>query len=82
MQEKNFIVQFLKAQNFCASHFVKIGTKIITNKIAAIYLGAVGIGIIGIVENLLSILFGIVNFGLTSSSVREIALLNKKNLKR
>lgn len=80
MQEKNFYSPIFKSTKiFGASHFVKIGTKIITNKIAAIYLGAVGIGIIGIVENLLSILFGIVNFGLTSSSVREIALLNKES---
>lgn len=80
MQEKNFYSPIFKSTKiFGASHFVKIGTKIITNKIAAIYLGAIGIGIIGIVENLLSILFGIVNFGLTSSSVREIALLNKES---
>ncbi|UGS24359.1 oligosaccharide flippase family protein [Flavobacterium channae] len=77
MQEKNFHNLIFKSTRiFGASHLVKVGTKVITNKIAAIYLGAVGIGIIGIVENLLSILFGLVNFGLTSSSVREIALLN------
>ena len=77
MQEKNFHNLIFKSTRiFGVSHLVKVGTKVITNKIAAIYLGAVGIGIIGIVENLLSVLFGLVNFGLSSSSVREIALLN------
>lgn len=81
MQEKTFHRVILKSTGiFGIAHLVKIVTKIVTNKIAAIYLGAIGIGIIGIVENLLSILFGLVNFGLSSSSVREIALLSNDDV--
>lgn len=81
MQEKTFHRVILKSTGiFGIAHLVKIVTKIVTNKIAAIYLGAIGIGIIGIVENLLSILFGLVNFGLSSSSVREIALLSNNDI--
>lgn len=81
MQEKTFHRVILKSTGiFGIAHLVKIVAKIVTNKIAAIYLGAIGIGIIGIVENLLSILFGLINFGLSSSSVREIALLSNDDI--
>ena len=75
MQDKNFHFSILKSTGiFGVSHLVKIVAKVIVNKFAALFLGTIGVGIIGLVENLLSVLYGFVNFGIPASSVREIAL--------
>jgi O-antigen/teichoic acid export membrane protein len=80
MQDKNFHFSILKSTGiFGVSHLVKIVAKVIVNKVAALYLGAIGIGIIGLVENLLSVLNGFVNFGIPASSVREIALATNES---
>lgn len=77
MQEKNYHFSILKSTGiFGISHLIKIIAKVIVNKVAAIYLGTIGVGIVGLVENLLSLIFSVVNFGLPSSAVREIALLS------
>jgi O-antigen/teichoic acid export membrane protein len=79
MQEKNYHFSILKSTGiFGISHLVKIIAKVIVNKVAALYLGTIGVGIIGLVENLLSLIFSVVNFGLPSSAVREIALLSNE----
>jgi O-antigen/teichoic acid export membrane protein len=79
MQEKNYHFSILKSTGiFGISHLVKIIAKVIVNKVAAIYLGTIGVGIVGLVENLLSLIFSVVNFGLPSSAVREIALLSNE----
>ncbi len=79
MQEKNYHFSILKSTGiFGISHLVKIITKVIVNKVAAIYLGTIGVGIVGLVENLLSLIFSVINFGLPSSAVREIALLSNE----
>lgn len=80
MQDKNFHFSILKSTGiFGVSHLVKIVAKVIVNKVAAVYLGTIGVGIIGLVENLLSVLYGFVNFGIPASSVREIALATNKS---
>lgn len=81
MQDKNFHFSILKSTGiFGVSHLVKIIAKVIVNKVAALYLGTIGIGIIGLVENLLSVIYGFVNFGIPASSVREIALLTNESI--
>jgi O-antigen/teichoic acid export membrane protein len=80
MQDKNFHFSILKSTGiFGVSHVVKIAAKIVVNKFAALYLGTIGLGIIGLVENLLSVIYGFVNFGIPASSVREIALLTNES---
>ena len=80
MQDKNFHFSILKSTGiFGVSHVVKIAAKIVVNKFAALYLGTIGVGIIGLVENLLSVIYGFVNFGIPASSVREIALLTNES---
>lgn len=81
MQDKNFHFSILKNTGiFGVSHLIKIVAKVIVNKFAALFLGTAGVGIIGLVENLLSVLYGFVNFGIPSSSVREIAFaVNESN---
>ena len=80
MQDKNFHFSILKSTGiFGVSHVVKIVAKVIVNKFAALFLGTVGVGIIGLVENLLSVLYGFVNFGIPASSVREIGLVTNES---
>lgn len=80
MQDKNFHFSILKSTGiFGVSHLVKIVAKVIVNKVAALYLGIIGVGIIGLVENLLSLLYSFVNFGIPASSVREIALATNES---
>ena len=80
MQDKNFHFSILKSTGiFGVSHVVKIAAKIVVNKFAALYLETIGVGIIGLVENLLSVIYGFVNFGIPASSVREIALLTNES---
>lgn len=61
---------------FGLSQFVKIGVKLVSNKVAAIFLGTAGIGMIGLLENILALIQGFTGLGIASSSVREVALLN------
>lgn len=77
MQNKNFHHSFIKSTQFFGfSQLIRIVAKVIVNKFAALFLGPIGIGIIGLVENLLSIIYGLVSFGIPVSSVREIATLS------
>ena len=61
---------------FGLSQFVKIAVKLISNKVAAIFLGTAGIGMIGLLENILALIQGLTGLGIASSSVREVALIN------
>lgn len=67
---------FKNTSLFGVSHAVKIIARIVTNKVAAIFIGPVGIGIIGILENIIGLIQGFTNFGIAQSSVREIALIS------
>src|SRR5690606_27508556 len=66
---------------FGVSQFVKIAVKLISNKVAAIFLGTVGIGMIGLLENILALIQGFTSLGIASSSVREVAILNDDSKK-
>lgn len=67
---------FKNTSLFGVSQAVKIVTRIVTNKVAAIFIGPAGIGVIGILENIISLIQGFTNFGIAQSSVREIALIS------
>ncbi len=78
MQEEQFHITILKKTSlYGLSHGVKIIARLLINKFAAIFLGTVGIGIIGFLENILVLIQGFSNFSLATSSVREIAVLEK-----
>lgn len=67
---------------FGVSQFIKIAVKLISNKVAAIFLGTAGIGMIGLLENILALIQGFTSLGIASSSVREVALLNDNPKKK
>lgn len=59
---------------FSLSHFINIASKIVINKVAAITLGAAGIGMVGILQSLLDLLKTFFSFGLPQSAVRDISV--------
>ena len=63
---------------FAVSQVIGIGSRLVCNKAAAVFLGSAGIGLIGLIDNVLRLIHGVTNFGIASSSVREIALLDQK----
>lgn len=60
---------------FGISQIIKIAVKVLANKAAAIFLGTAGIGIIGLLENIIGIIQSVTGLGIASSSIREIALV-------
>jgi O-antigen/teichoic acid export membrane protein len=81
MQKESFHrIIFKNTGLFGFSHVVKILVRLVSNKFAAIFLGPLGIGVIGFIENILSLILGFTNMGIASSSVREIALITDERL--
>lgn len=77
MNQKSFHSIIFKSTGlFGISQLIKIIVRVVTNKVAALFLGPTGIGIIGLLENILALILGFTNFGIASSSVREIALVS------
>lgn len=77
MSEKSFHrIIFKNTGLFGVSQFIKIAVKLISNKVAAIFLGTAGIGMIGLLENILALIQGFTSLGIASSSVREVAVLD------
>lgn len=64
---------------FGFSQVLRIIMRIITNKVAAVFIGTAGIGIIGLIENILNLIKGITDVGISSSSVREIAVISEED---
>lgn len=67
---------------FSLSHFINIFSKIVINKVAAITLGASGIGMIGILQSLLDLLKTFFSFGLPQSSIRDISVSSIASLEK
>lgn len=63
---------------FAVSQLIGIGARLICNKVAAVLIGPAGIGVLGLIDNILRLIHGVTNFGIASSSVREIALLDNE----
>ncbi|GAA4268113.1 oligosaccharide flippase family protein [Hyunsoonleella aestuarii] len=82
MNQKSFHkVIFKNTRLFGASQIVTMMARLFSNKIAAIFLGPTGIGIIGLLGNILGLIYSITNLGIASSSVREIALEDQESNK-
>ena len=82
MNQKSFHkVIFKNTRLFGASQIVTMIARLFSNKIAAIFLGPTGIGIIGLLGNILGLIYSITNLGIASSSVREIALEDQESNK-
>ncbi|WP_166967629.1 oligosaccharide flippase family protein [Yeosuana marina] len=78
MQHKSFYkIIFKNTGLYGVSQLIKILVRLFSNKIAAIFLGPLGVGIIGLLENVLGLIRGFTNFGISDSSVREIALTDQ-----
>lgn len=67
----------LKATSvFGIMQIVKMIISIVGNKFVAIFLGPIGIGTVGLLNNVLNIISSVSSFGIATVSVREIALAN------
>lgn len=64
---------------FGFSQVLRILMRLVTNKVAAVFIGASGIGIIGLIENILNLIKGVSDLGVSSSSVREVAVISTED---
>ena len=72
--------QVLKATSlFGGVQIVSIIAAILRSKFAAIFIGPIGIGILGILNSALNLITGVSKLGLDSSSIKEIASTNSLN---
>jgi O-antigen/teichoic acid export membrane protein len=62
---------------FGMMQIMKMFISIVGSKFVAVFLGPVGIGTVGLLNNTLMILTSISSFGITTTSVREIAIADK-----
>jgi O-antigen/teichoic acid export membrane protein len=73
----NSHLNILKATSiFGIMQVAKMIISIIGNKFVAIFLGPIGIGTVGLLNNVLSIISSATSFGISTVSVREIAVAN------
>lgn len=73
----NSYLNILKATSvFGIMQVAKMIISIIGNKFVAVFLGPIGIGTVGLLNNVLSILSSATSFGISTVSVREIAVAN------
>lgn len=63
---------------FGVAQFIKLLGSVVTNKVAAVFLGTAGVGVIGLFKNILDLIVSVSNFGIAESSVREIALADQE----
>ncbi|MEZ4853408.1 oligosaccharide flippase family protein [Flavobacterium sp.] len=61
---------------FGVSKLLTMAISVITNKVAAYFIGVEGIGKVGLLENTVNLIQSITTLGVTQSGVREIAVLN------
>ena len=59
---------------FGVMQIIKMGVSIIGSKFVAVFLGPIGVGTVGLLNNVLTIITSISSFGLQTTSVREIAI--------
>lgn len=58
---------------------LKIVVSLIGSKFVAIFLGPVGIGTVGLLNNTISIIASVTSFGFTTTGVREVSLAHSEN---
>lgn len=83
MEEKtneNSHKTILKATSiFGFTQILKMLIGVIGSKFVAVFLGPIGIGIVGLLNNTISIISSMTSFGINITSVREITLANAEN---
>ncbi len=78
IEEKTSYKQIFKATTlFGGVQVLKIVFSIIKSKVAAVLIGSVGFGILGVLNASINLISGITKMGLDVSSIREIAANNK-----
>ena len=79
-EKENSHKTILKATGiFGFAQAMKMIVSIIGSKFVAIFLGPIGIGILGLLNNTVSIIGSLTSFGLGITSVREVTLANGEN---
>lgn len=73
MADSNYKSLFKATGLFGIVEFIRIILRIIVNMFASKYLGPVGAGLIGLVENTTQLIISLTNFGLNFTGIREIA---------
>lgn len=58
---------------FGAMQCIKMAVSVVSYKFIAVFLGPTGIGIVGLVTNTINIISAVTSFGISTTSVREIA---------
>ena len=75
--DKGSYKQILKATSLFGSvQFINMFASIVKTKIAALFIGAAGVGIFGILSSTLSFIQALTRFGLDLTAVKEIASTN------
>jgi O-antigen/teichoic acid export membrane protein len=64
---------------FGFSQAMKMIIGVIGSKCVAVFLGPIGIGTVGLLNNTIAIISSLTSFGLTITSVREVSLANAEN---
>lgn len=57
----------------------KIVISVLRSKVLAIFLGPVGVGVLGLLNSTIDFIYGLTNLGLNTSAVREISIANKES---
>ncbi len=73
---------FKSTRFFGASKLITMSLRVIVNKAASHFIGASGVGIVGYIENILSLIQSITGLGVAQSGVREVALSDDDEQKK
>lgn len=73
MSNSNYKSLFKATGLFGFVEIIRILLRIIVNKFASYYLGPVGMGLIGFIENTAQLIISLTNFGINFTGLREIA---------
>lgn len=68
---------FKSTKLFGLSKVIAMLLRVVVNKVAAIFIGLAGVGIVGYIENILTLIQSITSLGVPQSGVREVAVLNE-----
>lgn len=75
--QKSYRQVFKATSLFSGVQIIQIIAAILRSKFAAIFIGPVGIGILGVLNSTLNLITGISKLGLDTSSIKDIAIANK-----
>ena len=64
---------------FGFAQLMKMGIGVVASKFIAVFLGPIGIGIVGLLNNSLSIIASLTSFGINTIAVREVSLAKATN---